>query len=42
MIVTSTDKISGKGVKELLSRVNGCCVQTKFIEKDLRAAGMTY
>jgi uncharacterized protein YbjQ (UPF0145 family) len=41
MIVTTTDEIPGREIKEVLGIVFGCCVQMKHIGKDLRAAGRT-
>jgi uncharacterized protein YbjQ (UPF0145 family) len=41
MMVTTTEKIPGRDVKEVLGIVFGCCVQMKHIGKDLRAAGRT-
>jgi uncharacterized protein YbjQ (UPF0145 family) len=41
MIVTTTNDIPGRDVKEVLGIVFGCCVQMKHIGKDLRAAGRT-
>lgn len=41
MLVTTTEKIPGREVKEVLGIVFGCCVQMKHIGKDLRAAGRT-
>lgn len=41
MMVTTTEKIPGREVKEVLGIVFGCCVQMKHIGKDLRAAGRT-
>jgi uncharacterized protein YbjQ (UPF0145 family) len=41
MMVTTTEHIPGREVKEALGVVFGSCVQTKHIGKDLRAAGRT-
>lgn len=41
MMITTTDNIPGREVKEVLGVVFGCCVQTKHLGKDLRAAGRT-
>ena len=41
MLVTTTENIPGREIKEVLGIVFGCCVQTKHIGKDLRAAGRT-
>jgi len=38
MMVTTTDNIPGREVKEVLGIVFGSCVQTKHIGKDIRAA----
>ena len=37
MLVTTTDSIPGREVKEVLGVVFGSCVQTKHIGKDIRA-----
>lgn len=37
-MVTTTDNIPGREVKEVLGIVFGSCVQTKHIGKDIRAA----
>ncbi len=36
MMVTTTENIPGRKVKEVLGIVFGCCVQMKHIGKDLR------
>ena len=41
MMVTTTENIPGREVKEVLGVVFGCCVQMKHIGKDIRAAGRT-
>lgn len=41
MMVSTTDNIPGREVKEILGVVFGVCVQTKHIGKNLRAAGRT-
>jgi uncharacterized protein YbjQ (UPF0145 family) len=41
MLVTTTEKLPGREVKEVLGVVFGVCVQTKHFGKDLRAAGRT-
>jgi len=41
MLVSTTDNLPGREVKEILGVVFGSCVQTKHIGKDLRAAGRT-
>ena len=41
MLVTTTEHLPGRDVKEVLGVVFGSCVQTKHIGKDLRAAGRT-
>ena len=41
MMVTTTENIPGREVKEVLGVVFGSCVQTKHIGKDLRAVGRT-
>ena len=41
MMVTTTEKIPGREVKEVLGVVFGCCVQMKHLGKDIRAAGRT-
>jgi len=42
MIITTTESIPGRDVKEVLGVVFGSCVQTKHIGKDLRAMGRTF
>jgi uncharacterized protein YbjQ (UPF0145 family) len=37
MMVTTTEKIPGREVKEVLGIVFGSCVQTKHLGKDIRA-----
>ncbi len=37
MMVTTTDNIPGRDVKEVLGIVFGSCVQTKHLGKDIRA-----
>ena len=37
MLVTTTDNIPGREVKEVLGVVFGSCVQTKHVGKDIRA-----
>lgn len=37
MLVTTTDSIPGREVKEVLGVVFGSCVQTKHVGKDIRA-----
>jgi len=39
MMVTTTETLPGREVKEVLGVVFGSCVQTKHLGKDLRAAG---
>ena len=39
MMVTTTETLPGREVKELLGVVFGCCVQMKHVGKDLRAMG---
>ena len=39
MMVTTTDTLPGREIKEVLGIVFGSCVQMKHIGKDLRAAG---
>lgn len=39
MMVTTTDGIPGREIKEVLGIVFGCCVQMKHVGKDLRAMG---
>ncbi len=39
MMVTTTENLPGRDVKEILGVVFGCCVQMKHIGKDLSAAG---
>ena len=41
MMITTTENLPGREVKEVLGVVFGSCVQTKHIGKDLRAAGRT-
>jgi uncharacterized protein YbjQ (UPF0145 family) len=41
MLVTTTENLPGRDVKEILGVVFGVCVQTKHLGKDLRAAGRT-
>lgn len=41
MMVTTTENIPGREIKEVLGVVFGSCVQTKHIGKDLRAIGRT-
>lgn len=41
MMVTTTENLPGRDVKEILGVVFGVCVQTKHLGKDLRAAGRT-
>jgi len=41
MMITTTEHLPGREVKEVLGVVFGSCVQTKHIGKDLRAAGRT-
>jgi len=41
MMVSTTEKLPGREIKEVLGIVFGSCVQTKHIGKDLRAAGRT-
>ena len=41
MMVSTTESLPGREVKEVLGVVFGSCVQTKHIGKDLRAAGRT-
>jgi uncharacterized protein YbjQ (UPF0145 family) len=41
MMVTTTENIPGRDVKEVLGVVFGSCVQTKHLGRDLRAAGRT-
>lgn len=41
MMVTTTEQLPGRDVKEVLGVVFGSCVQTKHLGKDLRAAGRT-
>ena len=37
MMVTTTDEIPGREIKEVLGIVFGSCVQTKHVGKDIRA-----
>ena len=39
MMVTTTDNLPGRKIKEVLGIVFGSCVQMKHLGKDLRAAG---
>ncbi len=39
MMITTTENIPGREVKEVLGVVFGCCVQMKHVGKDLRAMG---
>ena len=39
MMVTTTENLPGREIKEVLGIVFGSCVQTKHIGKNLRAAG---
>jgi len=39
MMVTTTENIPNREVKEVLGVVFGCCVQMKHVGKDLRAMG---
>jgi uncharacterized protein YbjQ (UPF0145 family) len=39
MMVTTTDNLPGREIKEVLGIVFGSCVQMKHLGKDLRAAG---
>ena len=39
MMVTTTDNLPGREIKEVLGVVFGSCVQMKHLGKDLRAAG---
>jgi len=39
MMVTTTDTLPGREVKEVLGVVFGSCVQTKHLGKDIRAMG---
>ena len=41
MMITTTESLPGREVKEVLGVVFGSCVQTKHFGKDLRAAGRT-
>jgi len=41
MMVSTTENLPGREVKQVLGVVFGSCVQTKHIGKDLRAAGRT-
>jgi len=40
-MVTTTDEIPGREIKEVLGIVFGSCVQTKHLGKDIRATGRT-
>lgn len=42
MMVTTTESLPGREIKEVLGVVFGSCVQTKHIGKDLRAVGRTF
>jgi len=39
MIITTTENIPDRKIKEVLGVVFGCCVQMKHFGKDIRAAG---
>lgn len=39
MMVSTTENLPNREVKEVLGVVFGCCVQMKHLGKDLRAAG---
>lgn len=39
MMITTTDNLPGREIKEVLGIVFGSCVQMKHLGKDLRAAG---
>lgn len=39
MMVTTTENIPGREIKEVLGVVFGCCVQMKHLGKDIRAVG---
>jgi uncharacterized protein YbjQ (UPF0145 family) len=39
MMVTTTDTLPGREIKEVLGIVFGSCVQMKHLGKDIRAAG---
>ena len=39
MLITTTENLPGREVKEVLGIVFGSCVQTKHLGKDLRAVG---
>lgn len=41
MMVSTTENLPGREVKEVLGVVFGVCVQMKHIGKDIRAAGRT-
>ncbi len=41
MMVSTTENLPGREVKQVLGVVFGSCVQTKHFGKDLRAAGRT-
>lgn len=41
MMVSTTESLPGREVKEVLGVVFGSCVQMKHIGKDIRAAGRT-
>ena len=42
MMVSTTENLPGREIKEVLGVVFGSCVQTKHIGKDLRAMGRTF
>jgi uncharacterized protein YbjQ (UPF0145 family) len=42
MMVSTTENLPGREIKEILGVVFGSCVQTKHIGKDLRAMGRTF
>ena len=41
-MVSTTENLPGREIKEILGVVFGSCVQTKHIGKDLRAMGRTF
>jgi len=41
MMVSTTENLPGRKVKEVLGVVFGVCVQTKHLGRDLRSAGRT-
>jgi len=41
MMISTTENLPGREIKEVLGVVFGSCVQMKHIGKDLRAAGRT-